>query len=69
MSMGSAMTTEVELLPVASGAFDEDGLEQAKRLVDEIEANVPAGGDPQAARIVRVLRILADQVEELRSRD
>jgi hypothetical protein len=63
---------------VASDAFDEDGLVQAKRLLDEIEAGLPMRpgedgrpivGDLQTARLLRVMRILADQLEELRSRD
>lgn len=55
-------------------AFDGDGLEQARRLLREIEQELPivqstdgpVVGDRQTQRIVRVLRILADQVEELR---
>lgn len=55
-------------------AFDGDGLEQARRLLEEIERDLPTVQgidgpvvtDRQTQKILRVLRILADQVEELR---
>lgn len=46
---------------MAASDFDLDGLVQAKRLIDELERD--AGADP---RVIRVLRILGDQIEMLR---
>lgn len=60
---------------MVEGVFSEDGIEQAKRLLDEIEAGLPRRmggtgtviGDPQTVSLVRVLRILTDQIEQLRA--
>lgn len=51
---------------MASDTFDEDGLTQANRLLDEIEADRVADVDH---RLLRVLRILRDQLEEVRCED
>ena len=55
---------------MASRDFDPDGLVQAKRLLDELEESL---GDQEhrahsldSRKLIRVLRILADQVEMLR---
>lgn len=49
---------------MASPDFDPDGLVQAKRLIDELERDGEVDG-----RVIRVLRILTDQVEMLRDSD
>lgn len=59
---------------MATDTFSDDGIVQVKRLLDEIEEalpravgmNGPVVMDHQTQRIVRVLRILTDQVEQLR---
>lgn len=60
---------------MTSGAFDEDGIEQARALLADIERNLPrtaaASGTivgDQTKAMIRVLRILTDQVESLRDR-
>ncbi len=56
--------------PMVSSDFDPDGLVQAKRLIDELEAKLRPGRsdftemDPR--KLLRVLHILADQIEILR---
>lgn len=54
---------------MASSDFDPDGLVQAKRLIDELEAQT--AGEHRvdlldSRTLLRVLRILTDQIEELR---
>lgn len=53
---------------MASTDFDPDGLVQAKRLIDELADEVENEGAPplDSRKLIRVLRILADQVEMLR---
>lgn len=49
-----------------SDAFDEDGLGQAKKLLDELEHAVDHFDDIDTEKLLRVLRILADQLEVVR---
>jgi len=59
---------------MADDTFSDDGIVQVKKLLDEIDAALPRTlgtrglivTDHQTQRIVRVLRILTDQVEQLR---
>lgn len=60
---------------MTTGSFDEDGLVQAKRLIDEIEGELPRRmssdgvvvGDPHTRKLIRVLRILTDQIESMQA--
>ncbi|WP_203138409.1 hypothetical protein [Microbacterium sp. JZ31] len=54
---------------MAHDAFSSDDLDQAKQLINEVDAATPEDGAPDAAtrKLVRVLRILVDQIEELRA--
>lgn len=59
---------------MATDTFSDDGIVQVKKLLTEIEASIPRAvgvdgpvvSDQQTQRVVRVLRILTDQVEQLR---
>lgn len=59
---------------MATDTFSDDGIVQVKRLLNEIEGALPRAlgmdgpvvTDQQTQRIVRALRILTDQVEQLR---
>ncbi|MBW9093122.1 hypothetical protein JNB62_05455 [Microbacterium jejuense] len=51
---------------MASSDFDPDGLVQAKRLLDELEHAVANFDDVDPRKLLRVLRILADQLEIVR---
>lgn len=60
---------------MAENPFNDDGIAQIKNLLAEVEENLPrvqgTGGiiitDQQTQRIVRTLRILTDQVEQIRT--
>jgi len=70
-----ARTAIARVLGMASDDFDPDGLVQAKRLIRELEEHLEdqLGLDEQhrvhlldERKMLRVVRILADQVEMLR---
>ncbi len=69
LSYGASTGVQIELWSIS-----DDGIVQVKKLLDEIEAALPrtlgTSGvivtDQQTLRVVRVLRILTDQVEQLR---
>ncbi|KZE90630.1 hypothetical protein [Microbacterium sp. TNHR37B] len=52
--------------------FSDDGIDQVKRILDEIETSRPGGTDGtvvtdrQTQQLLRALRILTDLVEQLR---
>lgn len=51
---------------MASSDFDPDGLVQAKRLIAQLEDDLDVVDGLDSRKLLRVLRILADQVEMIR---